>query len=77
VLVTEVAEWYGVSRQSLHVWLRRYRDEELSGLTNCSHKVHQHPWQDVESAVSGLRRAHPKWGAKRLVFEMDRRGAAR
>lgn len=42
-----------------------------------SHKVHAHPWQipaDVESAVCELRRAHPKWGPKRLVFEMDRRG---
>ena len=27
VPVTEVAERYGVSRQSVHTWLRRYRDE--------------------------------------------------
>jgi transposase InsO family protein len=61
----------------VHVWLRRYRAEGPSGLADRSHKVHQHPWQispDVESAVCELRRAHPKWGPKRLVFEMDRRG---
>ncbi len=77
VPVTEVAERYGVSRQSVHAWLRRYRDEGPSGLTDRSHKVHQHPWQirpELESAVCELRRAHPKWGPKRLVFEMDRRG---
>jgi Homeodomain-like domain len=28
VPVTEVAERYGVSRQSVHAWLRRYRDED-------------------------------------------------
>jgi transposase InsO family protein len=77
VPVTEVADRYGVSRQSVHAWLRRYRAEGPSGLADRSHRVHQHPWQipaDVESAVCELRRAHPKWGPKRLVFEMDRRG---
>jgi transposase len=29
--VTEVAEKVGVSRQSVHNWLRRYADEELAG----------------------------------------------
>ena len=77
VPVTEVADRYGVSRQSVHAWLRRYRDEGPSGLADRSHKVHQHPWQipaELEAAVCELRRAHPKWGPKRLVFEMDRRG---
>jgi transposase len=77
VPVTEVADRYGVSRQSVHAWLRRYRDEGPSGLADRSHKVHQHPWQipaGLEAAVCELRRAHPKWGPKRLVFEMDRRG---
>jgi len=77
VPVTEVASRYGVSRQSVHAWLRRYRDEGPSGLADRSHKVHQHPWQippEVESAVCELRRAYPKWGPKRLVFEMGRRG---
>jgi transposase len=77
VPVTEVAERYGVSRQSAHAWLRRYRDEGPSGLADRSHRVDHHPCQieaEVESAVCELRRAHPKWGPKRLVFEMDRRG---
>src|SRR5258708_10869008 len=33
VPVTEVAERYGVSRQRVHAWLRRYRDEGPSGLS--------------------------------------------
>jgi transposase InsO family protein len=75
--VTEVAERYGVSRQSVHAWLARYRDEGPPGLQDRSHKVHQHPWQipaELEAAVCELRRAHRKWGPKRLVFEMGRRG---
>jgi transposase InsO family protein len=77
VPVTEVAERYGVSRQSVHAWLRRYRDEGPPGLADRSHKVHAHPWQipaELESAICELRRAHRKWGPKRLVFEMGRRG---
>ena len=77
VPVIEVAERYGVSRQSVHTWLRRYRGEGPPGLEDRSHKVRAHPWQipaELESAVCELRRAHRKWGPKRLVFEMDRRG---
>jgi transposase InsO family protein len=75
--VTEVAERYGVSRQSVHAWLVRYRDEGPPGLEDRSHKVRAHPWQipaEMEAAVCELRRAHRKWGPKRLVFEMGRRG---
>jgi transposase InsO family protein len=75
--VTEVAERYGVSRQSVHSWLRRYREEGPSGLADRSHRVRAHPWQvpaELESAVCELRRAHRRWGPKRLVFEMGRRG---
>jgi transposase InsO family protein len=75
--VTEVAGRYGVSRQSVHAWLARYREEGPPGLADRSHEVHAHPWQipaELESAVCELRRAHRKWGPKRLVFEMGRRG---
>src|SRR5690349_24805624 len=77
VPVTEVAERYGVSRQSVHAWLGRYRDEGPPGLEDRSHQVRAQPWQipaEPESAVCELRRAHRKWGPKRLVFEMGRRG---
>jgi transposase len=77
VPVTEVADRYGVSRQSVHAWLRRYREEGPPGLADRSHRVCAHPWQipaELEAAICELRRSHPRWGPKRLVFEMDRRG---
>ncbi len=77
VPVTEVAERYGVSRQSVHTWLVRYRQEGIAGLEDRSHQVHHHPWRipaGVEEMICELRRAHPKWGPRRLVFEMGRRG---
>src|SRR5215831_14431152 len=75
--VTEVAERYGVSRQSVHTWLQRYRQEGITGLEDRSHRVHAHPWRiaaEAEEAVCELRRAHPRRGPRRLVFEMERRG---
>jgi hypothetical protein len=77
VPVTEVAERYGVSRQSVHTWLVRYRQEGIAGLKDRSHQVHHHPWRipaEVEELICELRRAHPKWGPQRPVFEMGRRG---
>jgi transposase InsO family protein len=77
VPVTEVAERYGVSRQSVHTWLVRYRQDGIAGLEDRSHQVHYHPWRipvQVEELICELRRDHPKWGPRRLVFEMGRRG---
>ena len=77
VSVSEVAGRYGVSRQSVHTWVNRYRDEGVAGLADRSHRVRAHPWQvaaEIEAAVCELRRAHSRWGPKRLVFEMERRG---
>jgi transposase len=75
--VIEVAERYGVVRQTVHRWMARYRAEGLDGLADRSHAPKQHPWRipaEVEALVCELRRAHGRWGPRRLVFEMGRRG---
>jgi transposase len=77
VPVVEVAERYGVSRKTVHAWLGRYRQEGLPGLTDRSHRPHHHPGQlaaDIEARVCELRRTHPRWGPRRLVYELRRRG---
>ena len=52
--VTEVADRYGVSRQSVHAWLRRYQAGGLAGLEDRSHRPRSCPHQasvQVEAAV--------------------------
>jgi transposase InsO family protein len=73
--VTEVAAEAGVSRQSVHAWVRRYRAAGLVGLADRSHRTVSCPHRasaQVEAVVCDLRRAHPKWGALRIVHELMR-----
>src|ERR1700733_14881126 len=75
--VVEVAERYGVARQTVHRWLARYRSDGIGGLADRSDAPRAHPWRitaDVEAVICELRRAHRRWGPRRLVFELDRRG---
>jgi transposase InsO family protein len=75
VAVTEVAAEVGVSRQSVHAWVVRYRDGGLSGLADRSHRTRSCPHRassEVEALVCELRRAHPKWGAQRILHELMR-----
>jgi transposase len=74
--VVDVAERYGVVRQTVHRWMARYRADGLAGLSERSHAPRQHPWRiaaEVEAVICELRRAHRRWGPRRLVFELGRR----
>jgi transposase InsO family protein len=76
--VTEVAARFGVSRQSVHSWIRRYEQGGLTGLEDRSHQPFGCPHQmapGVEAELCELRRQHPAWGPTRLAYVLARRGA--
>ncbi|MEU9131852.1 helix-turn-helix domain-containing protein [Kitasatospora sp. NPDC048540] len=61
--VVEVARRYGTSRQSLHTWLRRFREGGRGGLRDRSRRPHNSPSRvpvDVEVVVCQLRQSHPR-----------------
>jgi transposase InsO family protein len=70
-----VATQFGVSRQTLHTWLTRYARDGLAGLIDRTHRppscAHQAP-AEVEARVCELRREHPRWGPRRIVYELAR-----
>jgi transposase InsO family protein len=70
---TVVAAQFGVSRQTLHTWLTRYRESGLAGLMDRSHRpprcAHQASEQ-VEIWVCEMRREHPRWGPRRIAHEL-------
>ena len=75
--VNEVASQWEVSRRTLHRWLARYEGGGLEGLGDGSrrpaHCPHQMP-AAVEVLALEMRRAHPYWGARRIAFELTRKG---
>ena len=80
--VSEVAAEVGVSRQSLHAWvaaLSRRRDwpvwSDRSQRPRRSAESGRRA--ELEARVCELRRAHPKWGAQRIVHELMRGPAPR
>ena len=77
VSVTEVARRYGVVRQTVHGWLRRYAEERLGGLADRSPRPASCPHQMpavVEARIVAMRREHPGWGPSRIGWELERAG---
>jgi transposase len=65
--VSEVALKFGVSRQSVHTWMKRYEEGGLEALA--SSRPATSPAQiagAIEARIVELRRHHPSWGAVRV-----------
>ena len=77
--VSEVAVRYGVSRQSVYSWKARHAAAGIDGLRETSRRPRTSPsWlaAETEALVCELRRAHPRWGVRRIAFEVAQRGVA-
>ncbi|MGD2101887.1 MAG: IS481 family transposase [Acidimicrobiia bacterium] len=75
--VTDVARRYGVARQTVHGWLRRYADQGLAGLVDRSSRPASCPHQmpvEVEARIVEMRRAHPSWDPRTIVYHIDQAG---
>ncbi|GAB3077357.1 hypothetical protein GCM10027053_47340 [Intrasporangium mesophilum] len=76
--VTEVARRFGVARQTVHVWLRRYAmDGAVLNLQDRSSRPHTCPHQMpavVEARVLTIRDANPRWGPDRIRYQLQREG---
>jgi transposase InsO family protein len=74
--IGEVAVRYGTSRQSVHTWRRRFEQQGMAGLADRSRRPKNSPTRlaaEVEALICQLRRAHPRWGARRIVYELAQR----
>ena len=77
--MTDVARRYGVARQTVHEWLRRYaNDGGLGGpggpVRRGRSRARIRCAPAVEARVLGIRRAHPAWGPSRIVWQLEREG---
>ena len=74
--MTELCARHGVSRKTGYKWADRYCREGIEGLQDRSRAPkscpHRTPDWIVEEIVEG-RRLHPTWGAKKLLWLLQRR----
>ncbi len=83
--MTELAARYQISRKTAYKWVDRYEGDPAHGLAERSRAPHAHGRAMAEAlrvAVRTLRRAHPRWGPKKLravltARERPRRGPRR
>lgn len=79
VSISELCRRFGVSRQTGHVWLKRYREAGEAGLCERSSRPQRSPRQTaaaMEERILALRAAHPAWGGRKLVRRLRDQGVA-
>ena len=75
--VSEVAEHFGVARQTVHRWIARHNAGGVLALTDGSHRPHSCSHQippELEALICEIRRLHPGWGPRRILHELGRKG---
>jgi transposase InsO family protein len=75
--VTDVASRNGVTRQTVHTWLRRYANHGIAGLIDKTSKPESCPHQmspAVEARIVEMRRAHPGWGPRTIRTRLAKEG---
>src|SRR3972149_4971891 len=73
--VTELAEYYQVSRKTVYKWLGRYEERGISALEDLSHATHTHPNSTPPEIVDSLintKLKHKNWGPKKAVAWLER-----
>src|SRR5215510_12809936 len=68
--MTELCSEFGISRKTAYKWLARYQSEGPSGLEDRSRAPQTHPNRVdgvVAEALLMARRAHPHWGARKVL----------
>jgi transposase InsO family protein len=77
--VTDVARRFGVARQTVHGWVGRYATEGLAGLADKSSRPLSCPHQmapEVEARIVEMRRGHPNWGSRTILYWLREEGVA-
>jgi transposase InsO family protein len=65
--------------EQVHSWLGKYRAGGLAALADHSHRPRFQTRQidaDVEAVICRLRGAHPRWGPRRLRYELGKAGVS-
>src|SRR5690606_38649400 len=75
--VTLLCRRFGISRQTGHLWIRRYAAEGAAGLADRSRRPRSSPGRSAEAMerlVTELRGKHPAWGGRKLRARLQQLG---
>ena len=73
--MAELCRIYGISRKTGYKWVQRYAEESVDGLKDRSRRPARSPRRSEARCVEALlgeRRAHPLWGARKLLVRLGR-----
>ena len=76
--LAELCRVFGISRQTGYKWLRRFREagHDVRALADRSRRPHTSPTavpEHVQDAVVATRKAHPRWGPRKLHAWLEER----
>ena len=71
VNMSELCRVFGISREKGYYWVRRYREaqRDVRAVEERSQRPHTSPaaiGAEVQDAVVAARKAHPRWGPRKL-----------
>ncbi len=72
--ITDLSKEYGISRQTGHALVRRYKEEGAVGISDRSSRPHRSPKKTPGFKVDeilALRKKHPTWGPKKLKKRLE------
>ena len=71
--VSSASRVYGVSRNTVRLWLERAQEESFSGLAERSRRPHRIPKvtaPELEAQILELKMKRPTWGAKKILAKL-------
>jgi transposase InsO family protein len=75
--ISELCEFFGISRKTGYKWLNRFDEYGDAGLIDRSRRPHSSPFKShecVEAAIVALREAHPAWGGRKIKSRLGKLG---
>jgi transposase InsO family protein len=73
--MTELCEYYVISRKTGYKWLYRYQQGGIEALRNRSRAPHNHPHEtshQVKDSILSVKKRFPKWGAAKIRSRLER-----
>jgi putative transposase len=73
--VTDLSEFYGISRKTVHKWINRFKIKGRDALKDLSHKPHLSPRttpREIANKIILIKLQHKYWGPKKIIAWLKR-----